>query len=140
MVEFLRCRQFTTTPFASRSFQSRPKATAIRKCNLVTLTRPNREKLSQPRKVNVGPYPPAMQRNWLTTFKAKEAEATASNQALTLTQPAEAPAIHSPTSPLSPDIKYCAIYTPLGKYALTNTHCLWTGMKISRNKKGKIRK
>ena len=30
MAEFLRCRQITATPYANRSFQPRPKATATR--------------------------------------------------------------------------------------------------------------
>ena len=93
----------------------RPKATARRKSNLVTLTRPNREKLSQPGRVNVGPYPPATQRNWLTTLKAKETEAAASSQTPTPTQPVEVPATESPTPSTSPNMKYCAICTPLGK-------------------------
>ena len=101
---------------------------------------PNREKLSQSRKVNVGTYPPATQKNWLATIKAKEVEATASSQTPTPTQPAEAPVTQSPTSPLSPDTKDCAICTTLGKICPTNTHCHWTGMKISKYKKGKIRK
>ena len=46
MTEYLRQRQIITTPFAYRSYQPRPKATALRRCNLVTLIRPNREKLS----------------------------------------------------------------------------------------------
>ena len=71
MVEYLRCRQIITTLFANRSHQPRPKATAVRRCNLITLTRPNREKLSQPRKVSVGPFPKAMQRNWLTPLRPK---------------------------------------------------------------------
>ena len=97
MTEYLRQRQIITTPFANRSYQSRPKATAIRNHNLVTPTRPNREKVSQPRKVNVGPLPKAMQRNWLTTLKVNQAEPAASKQASALTQPAEATAIWSPT-------------------------------------------
>ena len=72
MAEFLRCRQITTTPFANSSLRSRPKATAARRCSLVTLTRPNKEKLSQSRKVNVGPLPKATLRNWLPMLKAKE--------------------------------------------------------------------
>ena len=71
MAEFLRHGQIIATPYANKAFQPRPKATATRKHKLETLTRPNREKLSQPRKVNVGPYPPATQRNWLATLKAK---------------------------------------------------------------------
>ena len=80
MAESLRQRLIIITPYANRSFQPGPRAAPARKHDLVTLTRPNREKLSQPRKVNLGPYPPAMQRNWLATITAKEAEATASSQ------------------------------------------------------------
>ena len=46
-----------------------------------------------------------MHRDWLTTVKAKEAEAT--KKAPTPAQPAEAPATQSQ--------KYCAICSPLGK-------------------------
>ena len=88
MLEFLRCRKISAT-LANRSFQSRPKATATRKHNQVILTRPNREKLSQPREGKVGPYPPATQRNWLASLKAKEARATASSQVTTPTQPSK---------------------------------------------------
>ena len=62
-----------------------------------------------------------MQRNWLATVKAKEAEATASSQAPTPTQTEEAPATQSPTLPLSPDSKYCAVSTLLGKLCPMNT-------------------
>ena len=105
MAEYLRCRQIITTPFANRSYQPRPKATAIRRCNLVTLTRPNREKLFQPRKVNVGPLPKATQRNWLATIRPKKQK---------LQHPARPPHLpsqqkHQPlsplASPLSPDTK-----------------------------------
>ena len=48
MMEFLRQKQVITTPYTNRSYQSRPKATVTGRYNLVTLTRPNREKLSQP--------------------------------------------------------------------------------------------
>ena len=113
--EYLRHRQTITTPFANRSYQPRPRATPIRRCNLVTLTRPNREKLSQTRKINVGPYPPVMQMNWLTTVKVKEAEVTAASQAPTPTHPAEIPATQSYTSLSLPDTKYCAVCIPLGK-------------------------
>ena len=47
--------------------------------------------------------------------QVKEAEAAASSQASTPTQLAEAPATQSPSSPLSPDTKYCIICTILGK-------------------------
>ena len=81
MAEFLRHVQIITIPFTNRSYQPRPKATATRRCHLVTLARANREKLSQPRKVNVGPLPKATQRNWPTTLKTKEVEAAALSQA-----------------------------------------------------------
>ena len=48
MMEYLRWRKIIATPFANRSYQPRPKATAIRRSNLVPITRPNRERLSQP--------------------------------------------------------------------------------------------
>ena len=115
MTEFLSQRQVITTHYTYMSYQPRPKATATRRSNLVTLTRPNRVKLSQPRKVNVGPLPKATQRNWLATLRAKEEEAAASSQAPAPTQQADVPANQSPNSPLSPDTKYCTICTPLGK-------------------------
>ena len=115
MTEYLRQRQIITNPFANGSYRPRPKATAVRRHNLVTLTRPNREKLSQPRKVNVGSLPKATQRNWLATFKAKEVEATASSQAPTPTPIAEVPAAQFPTLPLPTETKYCAVCTPLEK-------------------------
>ena len=113
MMEFLRCRQIITITFANRSFQLRPKATATRKHNLVTLPRPNREKLSQPSEVNIGPYPQAIERNWLATLKAKEVEVAAYSQAPTPTQPVKDSAAQSPTLLASPDTKYFAICTPL---------------------------
>ena len=73
---------------------------------------PNREKLSQTRKVHIGPYPPVMQKNWFITVKAKEAEATVASQAPTPTQPAKIPVAQSP---FLPDTKYCAVCTLLGK-------------------------
>ena len=115
MTEYLRQRQIIATPFSNRSYQPRPKTTPIRRSNLVTLTRTNREKLSQCRKVNVGPISKAKQRNWLATVMAKEAEATASSQAPAPTQPVEVPAAQSPTLPLCPDTRYCAVCTPLEK-------------------------
>ena len=115
VTEYLRQRQIITTPFANRLYQPRPKATTIRRCNLLTLTRPNREELSQSRKVNIGPLPKATQRNWLATLKAKEAEVTTSSKAPTPVQQAEAPATQSTTSLSSPETKYCAVCTPLGK-------------------------
>ena len=56
-----------------------------------------------------------MERNWLTTLKAKEAEAAASSKAPTPTQPGDASNAQSPTLLLSPDTKYCAVGIPLGE-------------------------
>ena len=122
MAEFLRCRQIIATPFANRSHQPRPKATATRRCNLVVLTRPNREKLSQPRKVNVEPLSKATQRNWLATLKAKEVEGA--SQAPTPSQPMAIPVTQSPTSPVPPmnNIPNIVQFAPhWGKYVLMNT-------------------
>ena len=113
MMEFLRWRQVISTPYTNRSYHPRPKATATKWCNLETITRPSREKLSQPRRVNVGPPPKAKPRTWLATLRAKELDATASRQVPT--KPARVSADHSPNSSLSPEKKYCAICIPLGK-------------------------
>ena len=74
--------------YANRSYQPRTKATATRRTNLVTLTRPNTEKLSHLLKVNVGSFPLATQRllpkvkpkTWLATLRAQELEATAKRE------------------------------------------------------------
>ena len=109
------CRQIIASPFANRSYQSRPKATAARRHNLVTLTRPNR-KLSQPRRINVSPLPEATQWNWLANLKAKEVAGTTTSQAPTPSHPVNTPTMQSPTSPIPLEhIKYCIICTPLGK-------------------------
>ena len=105
MTEYLRQRQTITNPFANRSYQPRPKATPIRRHNVVTPTRPNKEKVSQPRKVNIGPLPEAMQRNWLTMVNAKEEEDTAFSKTPAPTQPAEAPTTQSPTLPSYTDMR-----------------------------------
>ena len=73
--------QVIANPFANRShpsrpkpspFAKRPKATPIKRSNSVT--RHNIEKLSKPRKINVGYHPKFMQQNWFAV-KAKEVEA-----------------------------------------------------------------
>ena len=87
MAEFMKCRQIIATPFSNRSFQPRPKV-AVRKCNLVPLTRPNRAKLSQPRKINIRPLSEATQQNWLTNLKkAKDATSATTSLAPTPSQP-----------------------------------------------------
>ena len=42
MMEYIRQRQVIATPFANRSYQPRPKATPVRRCNLVTLPHPSK--------------------------------------------------------------------------------------------------
>ena len=89
------------------------------------LTRPNRAKLSQPRKINVRLLPEATQQNWLATLgKAKDvAGATMSLAPTQTSQAMDTPPKLSPTSPV-PSVKfiqhtqYCAMYTPLGKISL----------------------
>ena len=118
----------------------RPKATAARMNNLVILTTPNREKLLQPRKLNLGPFPPATQRTLLAMLIAKEAEG-ATSQAPTPSQPMNTPVVQFLTSlvPLK-HTKYFAMCTSLGKICPNKSLCPWTGMKISKEKRGKIRR
>ena len=60
--------------------------------------------------MNVGPLSKAKPRTWLATLRKRTA---ASRKALT--KPAKAQANQSSNSSLSPEEKYCAICTPLGK-------------------------
>ena len=114
MPEFFRCRQIIANPFAIRSFQLRPKATAIRKCNLVSLTRPNREKLStQESKCRTlcSSYAEELAHH----TQGQRSRSCSIQPSPTITPPVEAPTNQSPTSPISPDTKYCAICISLGK-------------------------
>ena len=43
MMEYLSQRQIIANPFANRPYQARPKATPVRRCQLVTLTRCNKD-------------------------------------------------------------------------------------------------
>ena len=75
----------------------------------------NKNKLSKPRKVNVGFHPGFLQRNWIAIVKAKEAEAT--KQASMPIQPDKVLAAQF-SDTQSSDIqshKYCAICTLTGK-------------------------
>ena len=64
MVEIIHQRQTLTTPFTYRSYHPRPKKTP-KKINSVPLTRPDRSKLSKPRKTNVYKYQASTsQLNW----------------------------------------------------------------------------
>ena len=51
----------------------------------------------------------------LATLKIKEAEGALASQASAPRQSIEAPAAQSPTAPISPDTKYCATCTPVGR-------------------------
>ena len=105
MMEFMRHWQAITTPFANRPVQPKSKA-AAKKCNLVPLTRPNRAKLTQPRRVNVGPFPEATQQNWAFTFaKANNvADMTTSLACIQGSQLMDTSSIPSPTLPVVPVI------------------------------------
>ena len=120
----MRCCQAITTPFANRPVQPNPKA-AVRKCNLVPLTRPNRAKLSQHRWVNVGPLPEATQQNWASTLgKADDAAGMITSLApIQGSYLMDTSSMASPISPVAHAIitehsKYCVICTPLGKICL----------------------
>ena len=144
MKDYIKEYQAIANPFAngwypSRTqpspFAKRPKGTPVKRSNLVT--RCHIEKLSKPRKVNVGYHPGFLQQNWLAD-KAKEVEAVtqASNflkpaatlaistqqvvVSVTFTQPSTTSAASAMSVETSPDQSqnspgYCAIYTPSGK-------------------------
>ena len=91
MKDYIEECQAITNPFTHRSYPSRPgpswlakrpKATPIKRGNMVT--RHNVEKLSKPRKINVGHHPKFF--HWDGLAQTKEAEAT--SQAPTFAQPA----------------------------------------------------
>ena len=127
MVEFMCHQQTISNPYVSKLYQSKPKITQ-KKRNLVPLTRPNRRKLSQPRKINVRKLPEGTQLNWASTIgksltqEAKDATQCASTN-LDLIQGSQlkgTPSIPSPTSPaahtkITELSKYCSICIPLGK-------------------------
>ena len=118
------CHPFATRSYPSRpkpfSFAKRQKATPIKRSNPVS--RPHKDKLSKPRKINVRYHPEFMQWNQLAIVKAKEVEAIEQAPTLTLpatasatpVQPMEASATQSQKSP-----KYCAICTPTGNFLPT---------------------
>ena len=135
MTEYLRQIQAIANPFANRSYPStlkhspfakRPKVKPMKRKHL--FTRPHKDKLSKPRKINVGYQPEFIQLNWLAILKVKETEAV--EQTPTFTQPIAAsvvltkptPASAAPAQPMEalaaqcqkPPI-YCTICTPTGK-------------------------
>ena len=68
------------------------------------------------RKINIRPFPLAIQWSWLATLKAKEVPGTTTSEAPVPSQPMKTTAAQSSTSPVTPEhTKYCAICTPLGK-------------------------
>ena len=95
---------------------------AVKKCNLVPLTRPDRAKLAQPRRLNVGPLPEATRQNWTSNLgKARDVAGTTTRLApIKGSQVMDTSPIPSPTSPVVPTkttghSKYCLICMPLGK-------------------------
>ena len=127
MAELMWHWQTITTPSANRPYQPMPKIT-VKKRNLVPMTRPNRSKLSQPRKINVRKLPKATQLNWKSSISkcltqgAKDAVQNTSTSLAPIqgSQLIDTPSTPSPTSPAGPakiteHSKYCAICTQLGK-------------------------
>ena len=144
MKDYIKEHQAIANPFVNKSYPSRPKpppfskrpkATPVKRSNLVT--RCNIEKLSKLRKVNVGYHPKFQQQNWLA-IKAKEAKAITqaptftqstttlaiptqqATPSVTFTQPATvsaAPAQPTETSPNQSQrsLRYCAICNCTGK-------------------------
>ena len=146
MQDYIEERQATGNPFSHKSYPFRPnptpfvkwpkstpakKRTVVSKCNI--------NKLSQPRKVNVGYYAPAFKHNWIgqatfpTQSKAAEAAGQTSTVAIpthqadasfTFTQPAIAtvPAMLTNLLVVISDQKspsYCMTCTILGKLCTT---------------------
>ena len=128
IVEFIHQRQALTTPYASRPNHPKSKKTP-KKRNSVPLTKPDKSKLSKPRKINVQKYlTSTSQLNWKpATSKSltKEAIDAAWSTSTSLAPCKECQLMNIPSTPLpcSPtdttkvaeDSKYCAICTPLGK-------------------------
>ena len=127
----MKCQQTITTPFANRPFQPKPTA-AVKKCNLVPLTRSNRAKYSLPRRINVKKHPEATELNWASTIQQEFIPGSQGCSTKHVNQPgphtrnpANGPSIpmFPPTSPAAPakvteHSTYCAICTPLCKICL----------------------
>ena len=121
------CWEIITMPFVNRPYQPKPNIT-VKKRNLVPLTRPNRSKLSQPRRINIRKLPKATQLDLASTIgksltqEAKDVawHASTSPTPVQRSQLMDTPSTPSPTSPAAPakiteHSKYSAICTPLGK-------------------------
>ena len=118
MWDFIEARQAIANPFTYWPYLSRlnpspcvnqPKATPVKIRTLVS--KHNIYKLSQPRKVNLGYYPPVVKQNWVgqATFQMQEAAAQTPTVAIpthqadasfTFMQPATAAAPAMPTKSL----------------------------------------
>ena len=124
----MRCQQTIIAPFISRSHQPKPKA-AVKKHNLVPLTRPNRAKLSQPRRK----LPKATQLNWASTIRSQGCSTKCVNKPgppIQRSQLMDTPSMSSPTSPAVPPkitdhSNYCAICTPHGKICQKSLQSHW---------------
>ena len=136
MKDYIKECQAIANPFTDISYPSRPnpspfakwpKATPVKISNVVTSC--NINKLSKPRKINVGYDPAFFQQNWLAKVREAEAVSLAAlvviptqqvEVSFTLMQPATVP--DAPTQPsitmcnqTKKSIGYCAICTPTGK-------------------------
>ena len=81
MKDYIEECQAIGNPFTHRSYPSRlnpspfakrAKATQVTRRNMVTNTRCNKQKLSKPKKVNVGFHPGFFQQNWCAQGKETE--------------------------------------------------------------------
>ena len=68
MVEITCRRQITTTPYANKTYHPKPRVT-LKKRNLVQFTKPERTRLTRPRKINMQNFPSSTssQLNWKST-------------------------------------------------------------------------
>ena len=121
-------RQAVTIPYTNKPHHPRAKKTP-KKRNLVPLTKPDRSKLSEPRKINVYKYPTSTsQLNWRSTTRTsltQEATDAACSMSPSLAPMQGNQLMNTPSTPLPPlstastkvaeDSEYCAICTPLGK-------------------------
>ena len=115
-------------PKCQQSLPSQPKKTP-KKRNLVSLTKPDRSKLSKPRKINVQKLSTSTsQLNWKSTSGkslTQESIDVADSTSMSLAPVQGSQLMNTPSTPLplSPtnstkvteDSDYCAVCTPLGK-------------------------
>ena len=132
MVEF-RCQRQAITLYTNMHYHPRPKKTS-KKRNLVSLTKPDRSKLSKRRMINVYKCPASTnQLNWKsTTSKSLIQEATDAacststslapmqGSQLMNTQSTTLPHSSTASTKVAEEPDYCAICTPLGKTVQEN--------------------